>query len=52
MTTSLSLLIRGILKTFGLMSRGLRAVRFDRRVEMLIADREDIAPIIRPMLVV
>jgi transposase len=52
MTTRLSNQIRGILKTFGLLPGGLRGLRIDRRVETLIADREDIAPIIRPMLVV
>lgn len=52
MTTRLSNQIRGILKTFGLLPGGLRGLRFDRHVETLIADREDIAPIIRPMLVV
>lgn len=52
MTTRLSNQIRGILKTFGLLPGGLRGLRFDRSVETLIADRKDIAPIIRPMLVV
>lgn len=52
MTTRLSNQIRGILKTFGLLPGGMRGLRFDRRVEALIADREDIAPIIRPLLVV
>lgn len=51
MTTRLSNHIRGVLKTFGLLPGGIRGMRFDRRVEALVADRPDIAPIVRPMLV-
>ncbi len=51
MTTRLSNHIRGVLKTFGLLPGSMRGVPFDRRVEAMLADRDDIAPIIRPMLV-
>jgi transposase len=51
MTTRLSNHIRGVLKTFGLLPGAMRGLRFDRRVEVLIADRADIAPIVQPMLV-
>jgi transposase len=50
MTTRLSNHIRGVLKTFGLLPGPMRGVPFDRRVEALLADRDDVAPIIRPML--
>ena len=50
MTTRLSNHIRGVLKTFGLLPGPMRGVPFDRRVEVLLADRDDVAPIIRPML--
>jgi transposase len=50
MTTRLSNHIRGVLKTFGMLPGVMRGLRFDRRVETLIADRADIAPIVRPML--
>jgi transposase len=51
MTTRLSNHIRGLLKTFGLLPGAMRGLPFDRRVEALIADRDDLAPIARPMLV-
>ncbi len=51
MTTRLSNHIRGVLKTFGLLPGGMRGLPFDRRVEALLADRDDLAPVIRPMLV-
>jgi transposase len=51
MTTRLSNHIRGVLKTFGLLPGSVRGVPFDRRVEAMFAARDDIAPIIRPMLV-
>jgi len=51
MTTRLSNHIRGVLKTFGLLPGSMRGVPFDRRVEAMLADRDDIAPIIRPMLI-
>ena len=50
MTTRLSNQIRGILKTFGLLPGAMRGLPFDRRVEALLADRDDLAPIVRPML--
>src|SRR5258708_37654237 len=50
MTTRLSNHIRGLLKTFGLLPGAMRGLPFDRRVEALIADRDDLAPIPRPML--
>jgi transposase len=50
MTTRLSNHIRGLLKTFGLLPGAMRGLPFDRRVEALIADRDDLAPIARPML--
>ena len=51
MTTRLSNHIRGVLKTFGLLPGSMRGLPFDRRVEALLADRDDVAPIVRPMLV-
>jgi transposase len=50
MTTRLSNHIRGLLKTFGLLPGAMRGLPFDRRVEALLADRDDLAPIARPML--
>ena len=51
MTTRLSNHIRGVLKTFGLLPGAMRGLPFDRRVEELLADRDDLAPVVRPMLV-
>lgn len=50
MTTRLSNHIRGVLKTFGMLPGTMRGMRFDRRVETMLADRPDIAPIVAPML--
>jgi transposase len=50
MTTRLSNHIRGVLKTFGLLPGAIRGLPFDRRVETLLADRGDLASIVRPML--
>jgi transposase len=50
MTTRLSNHIRGVLKTFGMLPGAIRGLPFDRRVETLLADRDDGAPIVRPML--
>jgi transposase len=50
MTTRLSNHIRGVLKTFGLLPGAMRGAPFDRRVEVLLAGRNDLAPIVRPML--
>lgn len=51
MTARLSNHIRGVLKMFGLLPGAMRGLPFDRRVEALLADRDDLAPIVRPMLV-
>jgi transposase len=51
MTTRLSNHIRGVLKTFGMLPGTVRGLPFDRRVEALLADRADLAPIVQPMLV-
>src|ERR1700674_1719520 len=50
MTTRLSNHIRGVLKTFGMLPGATRGLPFDRRVETLLADRDDVASIVRPML--
>lgn len=50
MTTRLSNHIRGVPKTFGLLPGAVRGLPFDRRVEALLADRDDLVPIVRPML--
>lgn len=50
MTTRLSNHIRGVLKTFGMLPGPMRGLPFDRRVEALLTDRDDVAPIVRPML--
>ena len=50
MTTRLSNHIRGVLKTFGLLPGPMRGAPFDRRVEALLTGRDDVAPIVRPML--
>lgn len=51
MTTRLSNHIRGVLKIFGLLPGAMRGLPFDRRVQELVADRPDVAPIVAPMLV-
>ena len=51
MTTQMSNPIQGVLKTFGLLPGAMRGLPFDRRVEALLADHDDLAPIVRPMLV-
>lgn len=50
MTTRLSNQIRGVLKTFGVLPGAMRGLSFDRRVEALLAERDDLAPVVRPML--
>ena len=50
MTTRLSNQIRGILKTFGMLPGAICGLPFDRRVEALLADRDDVAPIVHPLL--
>jgi len=39
--------IRGVLKIFGMLPGAMRGLPFDRRVETLLADRADVAPIVR-----
>ena len=52
MTTRLSNHIRGVLKiSFGLLPGATRGLPFDRKVEVLLEGRSDVAPIVRPMLV-
>jgi transposase len=50
MTTRLSNHIRGVLKTFGLLPGAMRGLPFDRRVEALLEERPDVAPVVLPML--
>jgi len=50
MTTRLSNHIRGVLKTFDLLPDAMRGLPFDKRIDALLADRDDLAPIVRPML--
>jgi transposase len=51
MTTRLSNHVRGVLKTFGMLpGAARRGLPFDRRVEALLAERDDLAAIVRPML--
>jgi len=50
MTTRLSNHIRGVLKTFGMLPGAMRGLPFDRRVEELLVDRDDLTPIVGPML--
>src|ERR1700748_100900 len=50
MRTRLSNMVRGVLKTFGLLPGADRGLRFDRRADILLADRGDLISIVRPML--
>lgn len=50
MTTRLSNMMRGVLKTFGLLPGAGRGLRFDRRIEELIEAAPDVALIVRPLL--
>jgi transposase len=50
MTTRLSNMIRGVLKTFGLLPGAGRGLRFDRKVEALLEGAPDIALVVRPLL--
>jgi transposase len=50
MVTRISNHVRGVLKTFGLLPGGMRGRPFTQRVEALVAERPDVAPIILPML--
>jgi transposase len=49
MRTRLSNDIRGVLKTFGLLTGAKQGLPFDRKVETLVLDRSDVALIVRPM---
>jgi transposase len=50
MTTQLSNMVRGVLKTFGLLPGTGRGLRFDRKVEALLEGAPEIAVIVRPLL--
>ena len=50
MTTRLSNMIRGVLKTFGLLPGAGRGLRFDRRVEALLESAPEIGLIVCPLL--
>jgi transposase len=50
MRTRLSNHIRGVLKTFGILPGAMRGLPFDRRVESQLVERDDLAMIVRPML--
>src|SRR5271168_3546535 len=50
MVTKLSNHIRGVLKTFGMLPGSVRGRSFAERVEILVAEQPDVAPIVRPML--
>src|SRR5436305_5867212 len=49
MTTRLSNMIRGVLKTFGLLPGAGRGLRFDRKVEALLEGAPEIALVVRPL---
>ncbi len=51
MRTRLSNHVRGTLKTFGLVSGAIRGLPFDRKVEVLVENRPEVAMIVEPMLV-
>ena len=50
MRTRLSSMIKGVLKTFGMLPGSGRGLRFDRCVEALLEDQAQIAGIVRPLL--
>src|SRR3712207_1611824 len=50
MATQLSNHVRGVLKVFGLVVEGARGGVFADRVEALVADRPEVAAVVRPML--
>jgi transposase len=50
MRTRLTNMIRGILKTYGMLPGSGRGLRFDRRVEELIHTDQEVAMIVRPCL--
>jgi transposase len=51
MTTRLSNHIRGVVKIFGLLPGAMRGLPFDRHMEALLADRDDLVPIIQTMVI-
>ena len=50
MVTELSNHVRGVLKVFGFVVEGARGGVFADRVEALVADRPEVAAVVRPML--
>ena len=50
MRTRLTNMIRGILKTYGMLPGSGRGSRFDRRVEELVQDDQEVGMIVRPLL--
>ena len=50
MVTELSNHVRGVLKAFGLIVEGARGGVFADRAEALVADRPEVAAVVRPML--
>lgn len=50
MRTRLTNMIRGILKTYGMLPGSGRGLRFDRRVEELIRDDQEVGMVVRPLL--
>ena len=50
MVTELSNHVRGVLKVFGLIVEGARGGAFADRAEALVADRPEVAAVVRPML--
>ncbi|WP_236555117.1 IS110 family transposase [Novosphingobium sp. 9U] len=50
MRTRLTNIIRGILKTSGMLPGSGRGLRFDRRVEELIQDDQEVCMVVRPLL--
>jgi len=50
MRTRLTNMIRGILKTYGMLPGSGRGLRFDRHVEELIQDDQEVGMVVRPLL--
>ncbi|MEW9856589.1 IS110 family transposase [Novosphingobium sp. M1R2S20] len=50
MRTRLTNMIRGILKTYGMLPGSGRGLRFDRRVEELIQGNQEVGMVVRPLL--
>jgi transposase len=51
MRTRLANMIRGVLKTFGILPGSERGMRFDRRVERAMDGSPEVAAIVHPLLV-